>query len=64
MSELAGASHHYWTHEVKETDGPRIAAARTKIQETVSGWLGVTFLDDGSAGIDGRSSGIVSLETA
>lgn len=62
-SRFAGASHHYWTHKVKDTDGPRIVDARRRIHETVSGWLGVTSRE-GSAGFDGRASGLVSLETA
>lgn len=60
---VEGASHHYWTHKVKDTDGPRIVDARRRIHETVSGWLGVTSRE-GSAGFDGRASGLVSLETA
>ncbi|EJK51289.1 hypothetical protein THAOC_29548 [Thalassiosira oceanica] len=60
---VEGASHHYWTHEVKDTDGPNIAGARRRIHETVSGWLGVTSRE-GNASIDGRASGLVSPEMA
>jgi serine protease 16 len=39
--KVSGASHHFWTHEVLDTDGDEIAAARQQIYDTVSSWLGV-----------------------
>ncbi|KAL3779032.1 hypothetical protein HJC23_011471 [Cyclotella cryptica] len=38
---VPGASHHFWTHKVQDTDGAAIEAARKGIYNTVSSWLGV-----------------------
>merc|ERR1711862_68578 len=38
---VKGASHHFWTHMVKESDDKYIVAARKQIYDTVSSWLGV-----------------------
>ena len=38
---VKGSSHHFWTHEIKDSDGDKIAAARQTIYEAVSGWVGV-----------------------
>lgn len=43
---VPGASHHFWTHAVKDSDGPEVHKVRETIYETVSGWLGV---DGGTA---------------
>lgn len=36
-----GASHHFWTHEVKPSDGQSVVEARVFIYKTVMDWLGV-----------------------
>lgn len=36
---VVGASHHFWTHEFKETDTPEINEARQKIFDQVKAWL-------------------------
>jgi thymus-specific serine protease len=36
---VPGASHHFWTHAVKETDSPEVVQARQVIYKTVLGWL-------------------------
>lgn len=36
---VPGASHHYWTHPVKETDGKEIQQAREIIFTTLRGWI-------------------------
>jgi len=36
---VIGASHHWWTHQVKETDSVEVVKAREVIYETISGWL-------------------------
>lgn len=38
---VPGASHHFWTHSVKDTDDSEISKAREIIYETVSEWLQV-----------------------
>jgi thymus-specific serine protease len=40
---VPGASHHFWTHAVKDTDSPEVVQARQVIYKTVLGWL---FSDD------------------
>jgi thymus-specific serine protease len=37
--EVAGASHHFWTHPVKDTDGDFVQSARGFIYKTVAKWL-------------------------
>jgi thymus-specific serine protease len=37
--EVAGASHHFWTHPVKDTDGDDVQRARELIYRTVAKWL-------------------------
>ncbi len=39
---VLGASHHFWTHEVKESDGEHVKNARQTIYDTVSNWLGLS----------------------
>ena len=39
---VQGASHHFWTHKVLESDGDAIVAARQTIYDTVSDWLGIS----------------------
>ena len=39
---VPGASHHFWTHEIKDTDDKAVVAARQAIYDTVSEWLGVS----------------------
>ncbi|CAB9515139.1 Thymus-specific serine protease [Seminavis robusta] len=36
-----GASHHFWTHRVKDTDDIEVQKARKFIYETVQKWLGL-----------------------
>ena len=36
---VEGASHHFWTHEVLETDGEEVDEARTKIWSQVEEWI-------------------------
>jgi len=36
---VKGASHHFWTHEVKESDSESVNTAREKIHEQVTAWL-------------------------
>ena len=36
---VEGASHHFWTHKVQDSDGDAIAAAREQIYDTVTSWL-------------------------
>jgi hypothetical protein len=43
---VVGASHHFWTHAVKPTDGPTIKFAREIIYQTVMDWLDETGDDD------------------
>ena len=43
---VVGASHHFWTHPVKDTDSASVQDARTFIHETVLGWLFVAVDDD------------------
>ena len=43
---VKGASHHFWTHEIKESDGEFVVAARKTIYSTVSDWLGVVDEDE------------------
>mmetsp|Transcript_16627 Transcript_16627/g.34317 ORF Transcript_16627/g.34317 Transcript_16627/m.34317 type:complete len:431 (+) Transcript_16627:195-1487(+) len=33
------ASHHFWTHEILDTDGVEVQDARARIHETVIGWI-------------------------
>ena len=33
------ASHHFWTHEILDTDGVEVQDARARIHETVMGWI-------------------------
>ncbi|KAL9188898.1 hypothetical protein ACHAXT_011388 [Thalassiosira profunda] len=39
---VQGASHHFWTHKVLESDGDAIVAARQTIYDTVSNWLEIS----------------------
>jgi serine protease 16 len=43
---VIGASHHFWTHAVKPTDGSTIEFAREIIYQTVMDWLDETGDDD------------------
>jgi hypothetical protein len=36
---VEGASHHFWTHEILDTDGEVVNEGRERIWSTVSGWL-------------------------
>jgi len=36
---VPGASHHFWTHKVQDSDETAIAIARHQIYEMVSSWL-------------------------
>lgn len=36
---VPGASHHFWTHRLKETDSPEVVQARQVIYKTALGWL-------------------------
>ena len=38
---VPGASHHFWTHKVKDTDAPEIVAVRQYIYSVVMSWLGI-----------------------
>jgi serine protease 16 len=38
---VAGASHHFWTHQVLETDSPEIQQIREYIYSVVMEWIGV-----------------------
>ena len=38
---VQGASHHFWTHAVKDSDSEYIVSARQTIYDTVSDWLQV-----------------------
>eukprot|EP00980_Cylindrotheca_fusiformis_P003550 scaffold791_cov115-Cylindrotheca_fusiformis.AAC.8 len=38
---VAGASHHAWTHVVRESDAPEIVQVRKYIYSVVENWLGV-----------------------
>lgn len=40
---VEGASHHFWTHAVKDSDSDSVVAARQTIYETVSDWVGVSM---------------------
>ena len=39
--KVPGASHHFWTHSVKETDGHHVIEARKAIYRHVYDWLGI-----------------------
>eukprot|EP00934_Nitzschia_sp_Nitz4_P001565 Nitzschia sp. Nitz4//scaffold362_size15054//11541//13181//NITZ4_008902-RA/size15054-processed-gene-0.14-mRNA-1//-1//CDS//3329549250//1565//frame0 len=41
VAMVAGASHHFWTHAVKETDLPEIVAIREYIYSVVMNWLDI-----------------------
>jgi thymus-specific serine protease len=41
-----GASHHFWTHARKDTDGPFVTKARSFIYRTVKEWLLLTADSD------------------
>jgi len=36
---VEGASHHFWTHQVKASDGEKMKEARQFIYDTVTNWL-------------------------
>ena len=38
---VPGASHHFWTHMVKDTDAPEIVNIRAYIYSVVIDWLGI-----------------------
>ena len=38
---IEGASHHFWTHQVMESDGQNIVEARKAIYQQVIEWLGL-----------------------
>lgn len=38
---VAGASHHFWTHAVKDTDAPEIVQIREYLYSVVMDWLGI-----------------------
>lgn len=54
---VKGASHHFWTHEVKDSDGEEVARARKEIYDTVMDWLEVP---PPSVGADGE--GVTATE--
>jgi serine protease 16 len=41
IKEVDGASHHFWTHAVKDTDSREIMQAREYIYSVVLDWIGV-----------------------
>lgn len=41
VKEVDGASHHFWTHPVKDTDAPEIVKAREYIYSVVAEWIGI-----------------------
>lgn len=45
---VQGASHHFWTHSVKDNDGVFVVNARRTIYSIVSDWLVVSMLDTDS----------------
>ena len=42
---VPGASHHFWTHPVKDTDAVEIVQIREYIHSTVMTWLGMEAID-------------------
>jgi hypothetical protein len=38
---VQGASHHFWTHQVKETDGIEVERIREYIYSVVMDWLDI-----------------------
>lgn len=40
VRSVLGASHHFWTHSIKESDGDAVVDAREEIYQVVSSWLG------------------------
>jgi serine protease 16 len=51
---VEGASHHFWTHVVQETDAPEIVQVRDYIYSVVMDWLGIDI--DSSDDADKLSS--------
>ena len=45
---VPGASHHFWTHAVKDTDAVAILEIREYIYSTVMTWLGLSNNDAAS----------------
>lgn len=39
--KVPGASHHFWTHAVKESDDSKIVDVRKAIYEEIYNWLGI-----------------------
>ncbi|KAL3928845.1 MAG: hypothetical protein SGARI_004918 [Bacillariaceae sp.] len=52
IKEVDGASHHFWTHPVKDTDSDEIVQAREFIHSTVMDWLDI---DDERRGASSRN---------
>lgn len=48
---VAGASHHFWTHAVRDTDSPEIVQIREYIYSVVMEWMGLK--NDGDDDTDG-----------
>ena len=38
---VPGASHHFWTHKVKDSDDIHVVQARNAINDAVIDWLGL-----------------------
>jgi len=36
---ISGASHHFWTHQIKDSDSEFVVNARKAIYDTVTTWL-------------------------
>ena len=51
---VEGASHHFWTHAVKDTDALEIIKIREYIYSCVMNWLGIDHSNS-----NGRSNGVV-----
>jgi thymus-specific serine protease len=49
---VEGASHHFWTHAVKDSDSPFVFKARALIYATVTQWLELDAEDSNSVQYD------------
>jgi thymus-specific serine protease len=58
VHSVPGASHHFWTHPVRETDSPAVQHARDVIFQTVREWLAVPA----SSASGGDSNGVAVLK--
>jgi thymus-specific serine protease len=41
-----GASHHFWTHSVQDTDATEVVEIREYIYSVVLDWLGIESMED------------------